>query len=108
MIPRQNVKNLTLKPEVVQAVKEGKFHIWAVSQVDEGIEILTGVRAGSAKDPDSIHGRVAARLRKFAEALAGTREEKTTHVIEVPPGAVVPRPPTPPPPPIPTHETSGS
>jgi len=47
MIPRANVKNLMLKEEIVQAVKEGKFHIRAVENIDEGIEILTGMEAGS-------------------------------------------------------------
>jgi len=101
MIPRQNVKNLMLKPEVVEAVREGRFHVWAVSHVDEGIEVLTGVEAGSPNEKGSIHGRVATRLKEFAKALRGTREDRTTTIIEVPPGAAVPRPPTPPPPPRP-------
>ena len=46
IIPIQNVKNLHLSDEVVQNVKEGKFHIYSVSTLDEGIEILTGVPAG--------------------------------------------------------------
>jgi len=46
IIPIQNVKNLHLSDEVIVAVKEGKFHIYAVSTIDEGIEILTGVPAG--------------------------------------------------------------
>ncbi len=103
MLPRQNIKNLTLKPEVVEAVREGKFHIWAVSTVDEGVEVLTGVRAGSPREADTIHGRVAARLRKFADALSGVKEERIKQIIELPPSAATPRPPTPPPPPIPRH-----
>ena len=98
MIPRQNVKNLMLKPEVVQAVKDGKFHVWAVSHVDEGIEVLTGVPAGAPDKPKTIHGLVAKRLREFSDALRGVREERTTHIIEVPPGVGEPRPPGPPPP----------
>ena len=46
IIPVQNVRNLHLSDEVIQAVKDGKFHIYAVSTIDEGIEILTGVPAG--------------------------------------------------------------
>jgi len=99
MIPRQNVKNLMLKPEVVKAVKEGQFHVWAVSRVDEGIEALTGVRAGSPDEPDTIHGRVQARLKEFAAALQGSRDERPPTIIEVPPGAGAPRPPRPPTPP---------
>ena len=46
MIPFQNVRNLNLSDEIVESVKEGKFHIYSVSTIDEGIEILTGVPAG--------------------------------------------------------------
>ncbi len=46
LIPIQNVKNLNLTDEVVQAVKDGLFHIYAVSTIEEGIEVLTGVPAG--------------------------------------------------------------
>lgn len=46
MIPIQNVKNLNLSDEVVNAVKENQFHIYAVSTIEEGIEVLTGVPAG--------------------------------------------------------------
>lgn len=47
IIPIQNVKNLHLSDEVVNSVKEGKFHVYAISTLDEGIEILTGVPAGT-------------------------------------------------------------
>ena len=46
IIPRTNVSSLMLREDVLQAVDEGKFHIWAVDTVDDGIEILTGVPAG--------------------------------------------------------------
>ena len=46
IIPRQNLKNLMLKKEVIKAVKESKFHIYAIEHVDEGIEILTGMASG--------------------------------------------------------------
>jgi len=46
MIPKQNMRHLMLKDEVIKAVEKGKFHIWAVSTVDEGIELLTGMKAG--------------------------------------------------------------
>jgi len=54
IIPQANVKNLMLKEEVVEAVRQGKFHIWAVSHVDQGIEILTGVPAGE-RQPDGSY-----------------------------------------------------
>ena len=46
IIPYQNIKNLVLKDEVIKAVEEGKFHIYPVKNVDEGIEILMGLPAG--------------------------------------------------------------
>lgn len=75
IIPGSNVGDLMLREEVVDAVEEGRFRIWAVSTVDEGIEILTGrsagVRGGNGRyPPDSINGLVEAKLREFAERLA--------------------------------------
>jgi predicted ATP-dependent protease len=75
IIPASNTKNLMLKEEVVQAVREGHFHIWPVESVDQGIEILTGVPAGQrqaegAFEPGSVYARVDARLRGYAERLA--------------------------------------
>lgn len=46
IIPIQNVRNLHLSDEIIESVKEGKFHVYAISSLDEGIEILTGVPAG--------------------------------------------------------------
>jgi predicted ATP-dependent protease len=46
IIPRSNLKHLMLKDEVIDAVKKGRFHVWSVKAIDEGIEILTGVPAG--------------------------------------------------------------
>lgn len=74
MVPRSNLRNLMLKEEVVEAVREGKFHIWSVETVEEGIEILTGVPAGE-RQPDgsypegTINGRVDARLREMLENM---------------------------------------
>ena len=75
LIPYQNVKNLTLSNEVIDAVKENKFHIYPVSTVDEGIEILTGVEAGkldeNGKYPvGSINYLVSEKLKKYAQNSA--------------------------------------
>jgi predicted ATP-dependent protease len=72
MIPRDNVRNLVLKDEVLDAVREGKFHIYAVSSIDEGIEILTGAPAGEHEPgapylEGTVHFLVEARLREMAE-----------------------------------------
>ncbi len=74
LIPASNVQNLMLKEEVVEAVREGKFHIWPVETVDEGIEVLTGVEAGARKEDgtfeeDSVNDRVDKRLRELAEKI---------------------------------------
>ncbi|MEN3952446.1 AAA family ATPase [Iodidimonas sp. SYSU 1G8] len=73
LIPTANVKHLMLHRRVIDAVRAGQFHIHAVSSIDQGIEILTGVAAGKADDtgafpPGTINARVAARLHGFAEA----------------------------------------
>lgn len=72
LIPRSNVRNLMLKKEVVEAVKAGKFHIFPVKTIEEGIEILTGVPAGKqlpdgSFEKDSVYDRVDRRLREMAE-----------------------------------------
>jgi predicted ATP-dependent protease len=71
VIPRSNVSNLMLREEVVGAVKDGKFHIYPVSTIDEGIELLTGKQAGeqdeSGKYPEgTLNFAVQARLQKLA------------------------------------------
>ena len=74
LIPRANLRNLMLRPEVVEAVKEGKFHIYAVSTVDEGIEVLTGVPAGKQRKDGkypagTINRKVADTLKEMADKL---------------------------------------
>lgn len=85
IIPVQNVKNLMLKEDVVTAVRDGQFNLWAVGTVDEGIKVLTGVPAGSRQEDGSwpegtVNFRVDKRLREMAEALRkfapGKNEEK--------------------------------
>ena len=74
MMPKSNVQDLMLKEEVVKAVKDGKFHIYPVSTIDEGIEILTGVKAGERRkdgafEPNTLNERVDRRLKVMAETL---------------------------------------
>ncbi len=87
IIPASNVRHLMLKKEVVDAVREGTFRIYAVETVDDGIEILTGVPAGtrdaSGKFPEgTVNQKVEARLIELAErrlAIAQqTRVENTS------------------------------
>ncbi len=81
MIPAGNVRNLMLREDVVTACREGKFHIWAVNTIDDGLELLTGVRAGRRSKSGeftgkSVHARVAAKLKSIADQLDGGRKER--------------------------------
>lgn len=80
VIPASNVKNLMLKHEIVDAIKSGQFHIFPVSTIDEGIEVLTGVKAGVADKDDkypaeTINRLVQDRLTSMAEKVKGYSEE---------------------------------
>lgn len=72
IVPAANVKHLMLKKDVVQAVKDGRFRVWAIEHVDEGLELLTGQPAGVAGSdgafpPGTVNGKVAARLVALSE-----------------------------------------
>jgi predicted ATP-dependent protease len=74
LMPKSNLRNLMLRPDVVEAVKDGKFHIYAVSSIDEGMEVLTGVAAGERNSAGhyqegSINDLVEKKLRQFSEQL---------------------------------------
>jgi lon-related putative ATP-dependent protease len=86
ILPAQNTVNLMLRAGVRQAVAEGKFHIYPVRTIDEGIEILTGVPAGKLQEDgtypeDSVHGRVMTRLDEITENL---QERKQGEDEEIP------------------------
>ncbi len=73
LVPRDNLQHLTLNDEVVTAVEEGRFHIYGVSTIDEGIEVLTGIPAGERREDGAypegtIHHLVERRLREMAQA----------------------------------------
>lgn len=85
IIPHQNVKNLMLRPEVVEAVRAGQFHIWQVRTIEEGIEILTGVCAGTSDKRDgyeqgTLFGEVSRRL---AQMFSSVKEDTADLVIDV-------------------------
>jgi predicted ATP-dependent protease len=74
MIPESNVQNLMLKEEIVETIKEGKFHIYPVKTIDQGIELLTGVKAGVRQpdgtfEKDTVNYKVNQRLKEMAEKL---------------------------------------
>jgi predicted ATP-dependent protease len=77
MIPYQNVVNLMLNDEVVEAVRQGSFHIYAIKDVEEGIEILTDMPAGRKDEngeypADTIFYKVQKRLEKYARIMEET------------------------------------
>lgn len=74
MVPRQNIANLTLSREVLRAVRDGGFSLWAVSTIDEGIEVLTGLEPGTARPggsfpAGSFNAKVAEELLSMAETI---------------------------------------
>jgi lon-related putative ATP-dependent protease len=76
LIPRSNVQHLMLREDVVEAVKNGQFAIYAVDSIDDGIEILTGVKAGDRGPegrfpPGTINRLVEDKLKSFAERARG-------------------------------------
>ncbi|HKI75812.1 MAG TPA: S16 family serine protease, partial [Candidatus Bathyarchaeia archaeon] len=75
MIPRSNVQHLMLNEQVVEAVRQGRFHIYPVSTIDEGMETLTGVKAGQLKsdgtyDSGTVNYRVNKRLAEMSQRMA--------------------------------------
>jgi predicted ATP-dependent protease len=74
MIPESNAKNLMLREDIVEAVKAGEFHIITVSTIAEGIEVLTGMKAGKKQpdgtfEKDTVYYKVDMRLSEMAEVL---------------------------------------
>ena len=73
IIPRQNIRSLILPYEVEEAVRDGRFHIYAVSSIEEGMEIMTGLPAGSRNargvfTPGSFNRMIEDRLKKLYES----------------------------------------
>ncbi len=81
IIPHQNVKNLVLNEEVLDAVRKKLFHIYPVATIDQGIQLLTGLEAG-VKDSDgnykkgSINYLVNSKLERYARTVMSTSKRK--------------------------------
>ncbi len=76
LMPKRNLRNLMLRDEVVEAIKDGKFHVYAVNNIDEGMEVLTGHSAGERSDdgiyPEgTVNYLVDRRLKKLNESMRG-------------------------------------
>ena len=105
IIPTSNVQHLMLRPEVVEAVDNGDFHVWAVDHVDQGIEILTGMPAGKRKDEGweqgSVNDLVDQRLTHLGQRLRdwGKSSGQTTTEVVNPVVSEGDKPPEPPKPP---------
>jgi predicted ATP-dependent protease len=81
LIPADNMRHLVVRDGVVQAVREGKFHIYAVETIDQGIELLTGVPAGEADEggnyPEgTVNYLVQQKLLEMAEEKASKQEDE--------------------------------
>jgi len=81
IIPRRNVKNLMIKNDLVDAVREGKFTIYPIDRVEEGIEILTNIPAGDLREDETypegtINYLVVKRLTEITEAVKEKKEEE--------------------------------
>lgn len=80
LIPASNVRHLMLSDEVVEAVRAGQFHVYAVSDVREGIELLTGMPAGESDEDGNypegtVFARVQAQLDAYAERIKAEAAE---------------------------------
>jgi predicted ATP-dependent protease len=80
MIPKANERHLMLKEEVVEAVKIGQFHVWSIETIEQGVELLTGMPAGTADKngrfpKGTLYHQVAQALRKMYGRMH-TEEEK--------------------------------
>jgi lon-related putative ATP-dependent protease len=83
IIPHQNIKNLMLNQEVIEAVKGEKFHIWGVETIAEGIEILTGIHAGNERNEEgsfpegTLFRKVEDRINKMYETKKTQSKTRT-------------------------------
>jgi lon-related putative ATP-dependent protease len=93
-IPQSNVRNLILRKDVQQAIADGEFHIYPIGTIDEGLELLTGYKAGSPDEEDTIHWLVEQRLSEMTEILRGLATMHETRMIPL--AKPVPEPPAPP------------
>lgn len=74
LIPRRNMLNLMLRKDVVEAVRNGEFHVWAVDTIEQGLDVLTGKTAGKANSKGtypkgSVFARADATLARLAEQV---------------------------------------
>ena len=83
IIPQKNIRNLMLKAEVIETVKAGKFHIWPIDNIDEGLALLTDMEIGTLQEdgtypPETFNKAVDTQLLKFREVLKPEEERSET------------------------------
>jgi predicted ATP-dependent protease len=82
LVPRANLRNLMLDQEVVEAVERGEFHIYPVDNIEHGIELLTGCRAGAPGEQGTVFNQVAERLREMSDRLRDRMPGETRIIRE--------------------------
>ncbi|MEO8457411.1 MAG: ATP-binding protein [Chloroflexota bacterium] len=102
IIPARNVKNLMLRPDIIESVRDGNFRVFAVNNIDEALYLLSGVEAGKRSadgtyEPGTIHQLVDARLDAMAGAMRESgRSTDRTVIINPPEQRPAGQPPKPP------------
>jgi predicted ATP-dependent protease len=94
LIPKSNERHLMLKEEVVEAIAAGRFHVWSIETIEQGIELLTGVPAGQADKngrfrKDTVFHAVDQALKKMHDRMHAEEDDKrkkTTRKKTVAPG----------------------
>jgi predicted ATP-dependent protease len=76
IIPQANARNLMLRPDVVEAIRARRFHVYPVTHIDQGLELLTGTPAGDVNTPDTIHYLVNTRLQRLAQDMMAFGESR--------------------------------
>jgi len=74
IIPHANARHLMLRLDVVEAMRAGRFHIYPLTHIDQGLTLLSGIPAGSIDTPDTVHALVNARLTQLAQRMVAFAE----------------------------------
>ena len=96
LVPRTNLRNIMLDRETIEAVERGVFHIYTVETIDQGIEILTGVRAGTVDEPGTVNYLAAKRLLDMGENMRQRPARRDPRCSGSLAGRQAPAPPGPP------------
>jgi ATP-dependent Lon protease len=93
-IPASNVRNLVLRHDVRQALADGEFHVYPIETVDQGLELLTGKKAGSTQEEGTLHWVIDQRLDNMAKTLHRFASPHESRLISAsPPPPEAPGPP---------------